>query len=213
MIVIGLQGVKRSGKDTFAAMLIKHLEALDKSVYRTAFANPLKMMLTSMSGVDFFSDEDKEKDQVFTLDMSTFKEFTGLHLDVSVFYALDNFARLDGFSMLHIYTSKRKLMQFFGTDICRKYKGALYWVNKLDTPTDVDVVLVTDVRFQSEVDKIKSLGGIIVEIKNPRAAAIDTHASESLVNKADFEIDNSATLDHLNLAAYNFVHRYLVGSM
>lgn len=204
MIVIGLQGKKRSGKDTFANFLVKHLE--DKKVARTAFANPLKGMLSDISGVDFFSEENKETDMVFMLNMIKFQGHTDLLLDVSVFYQLDEFARLEGFGTLYIYTSKRKLMQFFGTDICRKYKGDLYWVNKLEAPSDADVLIVTDVRFQTEVDKIKSLGGIIVEIKNPLIESSDSHSSENAVLPSDWEVYNSGTLNDLEYAAYRFIH-------
>ena len=204
MIVIGLHGKKRSGKDTFASFLAQHLK--DKRVARTAFANPLKQMLTDISGVDFFSDEDKETHQVFTINLTKFQEYTDLLLDVSVFYQLDEFALLEGFGTLYIYTSKRKLMQFFGTDICRKYKGDLYWVNKLDVPPDADVLIVTDVRFQSEVDKIKSLGGILVEIINPLIESTDTHSSENAVLPSDWEVYNSGSLNDLEGAAYRFVH-------
>lgn len=204
MIVIGLQGKKRSGKDTFANFLVRHLK--DKKVARTAFANPLKEMLSDISGVDFFSEENKETDMVFMLNMVKFQEYTGLLLDVSVFYQLDKFARLEGFGTLYIYTSKRKLMQFFGTDICRKYKGDLYWVNKLEAPSDADVLIVTDVRFQTEVDKIKSLGGIIVEIKNPLIESSDSHSSENAVLPFDWEVYNSGTLNDLEGAAYRFIN-------
>ena len=204
MIVIGLQGKKRSGKDTFANFLVKHLE--DKKVARNAFANPLKGMLSDISGVDFFSEENKETDMVFMLNMIKFQELTDLLLDVSVFYQLDEFARLEGFGTLYIYTSKRKLMQFFGTDICRKYKGDLYWVNKLVAPSDADVLIVTDVRFPTEVDKIKSLGGIIVEIKNPLIESSDSHSSENAVLPSDWEVYNSGTLNDLEDAAYRFIY-------
>ena len=203
MIVIGLQGKKRSGKDTFANFLVGHLK--DKKVARTAFANPLKEMLSDISGVDFFSEENKETDMVFMLNMIKFQEHTDLLLDVSVFYQLDKFARLEGFGTLYIYTSKRKLMQFFGTDICRKYKGDLYWVNKLQIP-DTDVLIVTDVRFQTEADKIKSLGGILVEIINPLIESTDTHSSENAVLPSDCEVYNSGSLNDLDSAAYRFVH-------
>ena len=203
MIVIGLQGKKRSGKDTFAGFLVKHLK--DKKVARTAFANPLKQMLTDISGVDFFSEEDKETDQVFTINMVKFQEYTDLLLDVSVFYQVDKFARIEDFGTLYIYSSKRKLMQFFGTDICRKYKGDLYWVDKLQI-LDADVLIVTDVRFQTEADKIKSLGGILVEIINPLIESTDTHSSENAVLPSDWEVYNSGSLNDLDGAAYRFVH-------
>lgn len=204
MIVIGLQGKKCSGKDTFANFLVQHLKG--KKVARTAFANPLKEMLSDISGVDFFSEENKETDMVFTLNLMKFQEYTGLLLDVNVFQQLDDIAQLDGFGALYIYTSKRKLMQFFGTDICRKYKGDLYWVNKLVAPSDADVLIVTDVRFQTEVDKIKSLGGILVEIKNPLIKSSDSHSSENAVLPSDWEIYNSGTLNDLEGEAYRFIH-------
>lgn len=208
MIVIGLQGKKRSGKDTFASFIVEHLK--DKKVVRTAFANPLKQMLTDISGVDFFSEENKETNQVFTINMGKFQVITGLVLDEKDFHPIDKFARMGVFNDLYIYSSKRKLMQFFGTDICRKYKGDLYWVDKLQIP-DADVLIVTDVRFQTEVDKIKSLGGTLVEIINPLIESDDTHSSENAVLPSDWEVYNSGSLNDLNAEAYRFVHYNMKG--
>lgn len=42
--IIALSGVARSGKDTFASILIKQLELVGKKVKRVAFADPLKGM-------------------------------------------------------------------------------------------------------------------------------------------------------------------------
>ena len=202
-MIIGLHGKKRAGKDTFASFLAEHLK--DKKVVRTAFANPLKQMLTDISGVDFFSEEDKETNQVFTINMGKFRVITGLVLDEKDFHPIDKFARMGVFNDLYIYSSKRKLMQFFGTDICRKCKGDLYWVVKLQIP-DADVLIVTDVRFQTEADKIKSLGGILVEIINPLIESTDTHSSENAALTSDWEVYNSGSLNDLDYAAYRFVH-------
>lgn len=209
MIIIGLQGKKRSGKDTFATFLLEQFK--EQKTARNAFGNPVKNMMSDITGVDFFSDVDKETDQVFHINMVKFQEYTGLLLDVSVFYQLDKFARMEGFGTLYVYSSKRKLMQFFGTDICRKYKGDQYWVNKLEVP-EVEVLVVTDVRFQSETDKIKELGGIIVEIDNPSIENTDTHISENTVLSYDYKIYNSGSLTDLHDAAFRFVHYTLKGN-
>lgn len=63
--VLGISGVARSGKDTFAAILTYKLQQAGKSVKRVAFADPLKAdvdtFLTKNLGVSAFTTIPEEK--------------------------------------------------------------------------------------------------------------------------------------------------------
>lgn len=63
--VIGLSGVARAGKDTFAAILIKQLELKGKRVRRVALADPLKQFCDEFCrknlGISAFTQVNEEK--------------------------------------------------------------------------------------------------------------------------------------------------------
>lgn len=76
----------------------------------------------------------------------------------------------------------RRLLQAIGTEAGRDIHGEHVWVDmwkrcvaQLPDPTHV---IATDVRFPNEADAIRSLGGVIIRIDNPRLADDDDHASE-----------------------------------
>lgn len=84
--------------------------------------------------------------------------------------------------------SGRKLMQIFGTDICRSiYKGV--WVNaclnkiKEDNP---DLAIITDVRFPDELNAIKEAGGKTIKFTRAPFADVDTHESETALDNVPF---------------------------
>lgn len=63
--VIGISGVARAGKDTFAAILIKQLELAGKKVKRVALADPLKLFCDEFCrknlGISAFTQDNAEK--------------------------------------------------------------------------------------------------------------------------------------------------------
>ena len=64
-LIIGISGVARSGKDTFAAILIKQLELKGKRVKRLALAAPLKEFCDEFCqknlGISAFTQNNDEK--------------------------------------------------------------------------------------------------------------------------------------------------------
>lgn len=85
----------------------------------------------------------------------------------------------------------RELMQFFGTDICRKmYENV--WVEGLlrrIVAEDPLVALVCDIRFPGEIDGVKSIGGKVVRLTktNPDKG---THKSETVLDKKNYDWSN-----------------------
>lgn len=63
-MIVGIHGLKRSGKDAFADRLIPHLESLGCTVGRFAYADRLKESLAKLFGVSlqvFYRDDLKEQ--------------------------------------------------------------------------------------------------------------------------------------------------------
>ena len=102
-------------------------------------------------------------------------------------------------------TSPRQMMQHFGTDICRNTIKDSFWIdrfkqiyNKLNDDTKV---VISDVRFQNEIDAIHELGGIVIKVE--RATILNdlsNHESESGIDKLeniDHIFENNGTIDDL----------------
>ena len=70
----------------------------------------------------------------------------------------------------------REVMQYLGTEFGREFIGGDLWVDLWKRHVEGCVerwpncfIVVDDVRFQNEVDAIHSFGGIVVEIRSPKA--------------------------------------------
>mgnify|MGYP002626409449 FL=1 len=95
----------------------------------------------------------------------------------------------------------RQLMQYFGTEIFRRYFGKDVWVNSTlkhaNSPT-----IISDLRFKSEFEAIKQRNGFVIYINRP-GCEFGQHASEREMeellnsNKYDYIIDNNASVKDL----------------
>lgn len=93
----------------------------------------------------------------------------------------------------------REVMQVVGTDIFRGFFDMSVWVNSAFNRIEIDnpqIALLTDVRFESEVDAILERGGYIIRLS--RSVSGDTHPSEIDLDNYPFDdtercfvIDNS----------------------
>ena len=117
----------------------------------------------------------------------------------------------------------RKLLQIVGTEEGRNVYGNDIWINTLETwlniykSRGVKRFIISDVRFQNEVDWIKKMGGHVIKVNasdrhenkvcqesdnNIYAKnEISNHISEleiDTINNFDFEVDNSIESDVKN---------------
>lgn len=165
-LLIGLHGKARSGKDTFAHLLISC-----RPFVRMAFADPLKEAVANLFMIPM--------DQAFSGDKDQVLPFWGLTL--------------------------RDVLQRFGTEAMRDTFGHDFWVNRWEIEYNERIdfnVIITDVRFPNEADRIRALGGTVVHLTRPGAGlsgASGAHASERGLpyEPGDYSISNDGTLGDL----------------
>jgi hypothetical protein len=181
-MIIGLTGLKGSGKDTVGAYLVKEF-----GFERKAFADPLKRSVAALFDIPF-SEIDKLKDM----------------LDNWIFLDMDGV--LEPVSKMNF----RTFLQRYGTEAHRDIFGKNFWVD-LTLPVQGfypgRAIVVTDVRFRNEAERVKYLDGIIIRIKrgsleqHPHGVEgePDVHESEIMdyPDLVDFTLYNDGTIEEL----------------
>lgn len=104
------------------------------------------------------------------------------------------------------YGKHPKLLQWWGTEYRRKYFGEDYWVKKLaeSIPANLDIAMVTDVRFLNEAQYITARAGYTVKIERLNAdgtpyVAPDRpfdHPSETALDGYNFDFRLTNTHGH-----------------
>jgi hypothetical protein len=182
MVLIGLLGKKRSGKDTVADHLV-----LNKDFIKKSFADPLKDVIKILFG---FNEEQlyghlKEAiDDNWNVTPRETMQFIGTDIVRNQFH---------------------KLIPDIGNDFWLKHFELWYQNNKHQN------IVIADVRFQNEVDLILSLGGTIIKLERNDSNLhlnIDDHISEieidNIVNHSTI-INNNGTINDL----YNKINNLL----
>lgn len=176
MVLVGIMGIKGSGKSTGADFLVKNYGFVEKS-----FAECLKKACKEL----FLLTDDQvfgTQDQKETPDPRWFN------------------------------CTPRKMLQYVGTDLLRNNLDKIMpglgvnifthhfklWYNRELSINPNCRVVVSDVRFQNEIDFIQSLGGIVIKINRPSAVTGDMHASElelQSITSYDFLVDNTGSVE------------------
>jgi len=175
--IIGLTGLKYSGKDTAADMLYPAYEKI-------ALASPLKAMLATLLSQTGLNSE-------------------LIHKHINGFLKEKPIPQLCG-------RSARFAMQKLGTEY-RQMIGEDLWTNILLNKIKMEPLknfVISDVRFQTEVDALRQVEGVIIRINRPMLNfEQDLHRSEQEISEleVDFDIQNDGTLDDLRKALYAIV--------
>ena len=151
-MLLGLSGCIGSGKDTVANYLASH------DFIKLSYADSLKDICSSLFGwkrelIEGTTNESREFRE--TIDTDLDQLFTQFHIS-------------DDIPMLQQVTP-RKILQFLGTDLFRKHMHENIWIcltvrNIQSLLSQGKHVVVTDCRFQNEIDAIKQLGGTTIKI-------------------------------------------------
>lgn len=184
MRLIGVSGLKRSGKDTTAAIIADHY---GENVRRVAFARKLKLMAARSLG--FWGDDDR-----LVALMDQLKE-TGVLMASTGPYP----------DRTGSYLTGRQYLQNLG-EWARKLFGENFWVDQVLPPghsmelmyRGVDCLVVTDCRYPNEAERIRDLGGYVIEVVRPGLVG-DGHSSEEPLprNLVDVTIFNDGTIEDL----------------
>ncbi|MFD0044758.1 hypothetical protein ACFVGV_06160 [Pseudarthrobacter scleromae] len=174
--IVGLIGKKRSGKDTFGGALIDA-----HGFTRVAFADPVRRA---------------------ALDLDPYVGRPALpgQLAPQREVRLSDVIEAIGWEAAKDYVPEvRRILENFGTNSIRKLDPD-FWVRMavekiLTTPGPV---VVTDVRFPNEADKIRELGGYVVRIIRPGfESAPGSHICETSLDDyvADVTFYNDSSLE------------------
>ena len=106
----------------------------------------------------------------------------------------------------HWNMAPRQMFQKEGTEAGRNVFGGDLWIKRFmltyNLLKDTDDIIVPDVRFDNEAEALRSLGGIIIEVRRGQAGlsgSAGAHVSESgLSLPADYVIENEGTLEELH---------------
>jgi len=181
--LIGVSGVKGSGKDTFAQIVNEERIKEGKKPYRIMkFASALKTI-------------------------------AGYILDIDIAYFEDPVFKTTSLGPEWKGMTVREFLQKLGTEVGRNINEDIWvniLFNKCNE-SDEDVI-ITDVRFENEASRITSMGGIVVNIVS-RATfeEIDNHPSEKTLPLHFIEehIGNFGSLSAYTDAVREFYHRKL----
>lgn len=176
MVLIGLMGVKGSGKSTCARYLVENYNFTEKS-----FADCLKkacqeIFLLSDEQINGSKKEEPDS-RWFNCSPRKMLQFVGTDL------------LRDGLETIMPGIKNDVFINHF----------KLWYENEIKENPNAQIV-VSDIRFQNEANFIKSLGGIIIKIERSSCEQSDTHVSE--VEQRDIEIfdhfiHNNSSFDEL----------------
>jgi hypothetical protein len=179
-MILGLNGLKGSGKDTVAAYLIK-----EYGFERRAFADPLKKSVATLFDIPFHKIDEYKNDPKIWVELSQ-ADKPILPIGAETFKAL----------------TFREFLQRYGTESHRGVFGENFWVDQT-MPKDAFYsgrkIVITDLRFDNEAKRVHDCGGSVIRIDRPEVDTHDTHVSEApLAHKlVDFILQNDKGLDEL----------------
>lgn len=177
--LVGLCGFAQSGKDTAASFLVDKFDWT-----RVAFADALRDVLYALNPVVPIHEGAEAAERGWsTLDLSTLVDSRGWD-DVKT-----------SFSYV------RELLQRLGTEAGRQIIDENLWVGMGEDKIERagGPVVVTDCRFPNEIALIRRRKGLLIWVERDGVGAVNGHASEHSVNKADCDLvlTNNGTIDDL----------------
>ena len=126
-------------------------------------------------------------------------------------------AGVTGVDVDHIEEHKerfRPMLQWWGADFRRHYKGESYWLDKMlvkmKTITGNEVLVITDVRYPNEAELVKEAGGIMIRVERDTGLE-DAHSSENLLDSFegfDYQLTNNGTVFDLKEKVARIVDDY-----
>jgi hypothetical protein len=183
MLVIGVSGTKRSGKNTFAEYVKQHLEEQGKSVKVGSWAELLKK--SAYESLGFASNLENS---IYELWADAFKQGHKIEIINSIGETIHSI-------------SGREFLQRYGTEGHREVFGDNFWIDQLWEANDfsgLDVFIIADCRYDNEAENVLNKNGVIIKIDNPHTEKNrDSHASEQGISEhlITYNIANDSDLE------------------
>ena len=180
--IIGVSGYARAGKDTIGDYLAEN------------------------HGFTKFAFADKLRETVHTLNPIVGIQSGAVPFvrwqDVINDYGYDNYKETD------YGTEMRRLLQVMGTEVGREMISDTIWVDELNAAKGR--VVVTDLRFPNEYNKIKTLGGMVWRVDRAGTKPVNPHKSETAIDDKtwDAHFHNDGTLGDLYMAVEMVLDEY-----
>ncbi len=181
MMLIGLAGRARSGKDTAAAVLAREF-----GLYRHAFADPMKRMLEQVFGNNFVDGDRERIDPISGVSYRKLMQTLGTEWGRAIHPEL----------WTRVAKAKWEWV-----------KEGMPWETSLGKCSNLQLhnedlnagMIISDVRFDNEAEWIRSEGGIIVHVdrSNLEKVGVEGHASEQGLTMIhnDMVVENLSTLE------------------
>ena len=185
MLIIGVSGTKRSGKNTFADYVKHHLEKKGKIVKIGSWADLLKKSAYESLGV---AEGAAPEHKFYSAWANSFKSKLKLQI-----------TNEDGIVLREI--TGREFLQKYGTEGHREVFGEDFWIEQFwnsNDFSDTDVLIIADCRYDNEAEDVLAKGGVIVKIDNPVTdSGEDKHASEQGIQEKfiTHRINNDSSLE------------------
>jgi hypothetical protein len=188
-MIIGLHGKAQAGKDTSANFIEEYFEHTPLKIERRSFAFSLKESAVAALGIEV-------DDPIAFCDLL---KTEGASITTSWY---DD----EAMNQRSKRITGREFLQNYGTEAHRAVFGSDFWVDaclpksqSINDDYESKLVIVTDVRFPNEAERIHNLGGYVWEVERPEIEKGDAHASEQRLPDAqiDATIHNAGTLDDL----------------
>ena len=184
-MIIGICGFIGSGKDTIADYLVNN-----HGFRRESFANTLKDAVSAVFGWDR------------TLLEGRTKEARAWREEVDVWWT----------ERLGMEITPRKILQYWGTEVCRKGFHDDIWIASLENKlrTSKDNIVISDCRFPNEIKSIKNAGGKVVRVV--RGPEPEWYDDAIAVNKGPSHIGWAISSDRLRKFAVHASETSWVGT-
>ena len=158
------------------------------------FADPLKNIAMNLFGLTYAQcyGSDKDKNSKTNIKWEDMPENFMVEFDKEYY---DIVPEKNGIM------SSREFLQHFGTNICRKIHNNV-WVEtciKRIKNEQTEFAIIGDCRFENEVEAIQKAGGKVIRLT--RRTANDLHASETALDKENFDWDKfDLIIDNKNMS-------------
>ncbi len=196
--IIAFAGRKRSGKGLLSDVIKRE----DNNVVILTIADYLKCLCCDLLSIDYDTLIQKKDDgSIFNILPSkrwykVINKRTNIPIEI-IKNEIENVT----------FTNIRQMLQIIGTDLIRKYYPDWHidnLVKDINSYSDDKIIVVDDVRFKNEKDKIESLGGEVFFIIRPNYFDVSNHISEISLKWQNF--DNNHVI--INDMQKNIIEEY-----